>query len=239
MIRYKQGHADSTIRRELRIVLLKPVFFWNNSRPKSLVTASTQNPIKHTTNMKKLLLTSILAFTATLAYAGSGCCSAGGDKDKSKDAGKSGFSEASIVVAGSGCGGGSCGDKDKSSKSGLTEASTLWLPVQAAAVLVAIKMQRKTLASPILAKPRRPSQVTAAMVAPAATKIPSRNSAHPTRSLLVAAAVAVPAVTREKKNPALRLAQTCLPKQSNLKLRPLHFQSPAGHAAGLFRVQPD
>lgn len=73
--------------------------------------------------MKKLLLTTILAFSATLAYAGSGCCPASGDKDKTKDAGKSGLTEASTVVAGSGCSGGSCGDKDKSSKSGNHEAS--------------------------------------------------------------------------------------------------------------------
>lgn len=76
--------------------------------------------------MKKLLLTTLLAFSATLAYAGSGCCAAGGEKDKtkdaSKDAGKSGFTEASTVVAGNSCGGGSCGDKETKSKLDTTDS---------------------------------------------------------------------------------------------------------------------
>jgi hypothetical protein len=72
--------------------------------------------------MKKILLTTIFALTASLSYAGS-CCEAGGAKDKSKDAGKSGVVENMTIVAGSGCGGGSCGDKDSKTKLNTTDSS--------------------------------------------------------------------------------------------------------------------
>jgi len=69
--------------------------------------------------MKKLLLISFLAVSASLAYAGSGCGGCDGDKKADKD--KAAKPEStSVIVAGS-CGGCS-GDKDKKDKS-ATEAT--------------------------------------------------------------------------------------------------------------------
>ena len=64
--------------------------------------------------MKPFLISLFAIAAASIAHAGGGCCEAGGDKSDKKD-GKTGFSEQSVIVAGSGCG--SDKDCDKDAKS--------------------------------------------------------------------------------------------------------------------------
>ena len=77
--------------------------------------------------MKKLLLTSLLMLSASLAYAGSGC--GGGSCDTDKKDGNADVSQNKIVLASS-CGScGGCGDKKdkKDGKSDFTAQVTAFV----------------------------------------------------------------------------------------------------------------
>jgi hypothetical protein len=116
-------HAKSTNRQELvsaaddinhqAIRFDLPSFF--------STTTKKPNP-NQTMTMKKTLLSTLILMTASLAYAGSACCGAGGDKkDEAKPAE---LSEALAPLAKT-CGGGGCGDKAGDGEAMSTDGNLL------------------------------------------------------------------------------------------------------------------
>ena len=73
--------------------------------------------------MKQILLTSLLTLTVSLAHAGYGCGGGGCDADKKDKAPKTGFTEATTIIAGSSFGD-KCGDKKDSKKDGKSDFTT-------------------------------------------------------------------------------------------------------------------